>query len=105
MDIHVLQGEREMAKDNRSLARFSLTDITPMTAGAARIEVTFTIDANGILDVRALDQRTGHSQGVVVHPSYGISKDTVREMIKESFQHAQEDFQTRMLIDSGQKQQ
>jgi molecular chaperone DnaK/molecular chaperone HscA len=100
VDIHVLQGEREMAKDNRSLARFSLTDITPMTAGAARIEVTFTIDANGILDVRALDQRTGHSQGVVVHPSYGISKDTVREMIKESFQHAQEDFQTRMLIDS-----
>jgi molecular chaperone DnaK/molecular chaperone HscA len=100
VDIHVLQGEREMAKDNRSLARFSLTDITPMTAGAARIEVTFTIDANGILDVRALDQRTGRSQGVVVHPSYGISKDTVREMIKESFQHAQEDFQTRMLIDS-----
>jgi molecular chaperone DnaK/molecular chaperone HscA len=100
VDIHVLQGEREMAKDNRSLARFSLTDITPMTAGAARIEVTFTIDANGILDVRALDQRTGHSQGVVVHPSYGISKDTVREMIKESFQHAQEDFQARMLIDS-----
>ena len=100
VDIHVLQGEREMAKDNRSLARFSLTDIAPMTAGAARIEVTFTIDANGILDVRALDQRTGHSQGVVVHPSYGISKDTVREMIKESFQHAQEDFQTRMLIDS-----
>ncbi len=100
VDIHVLQGEREMVKDNRSLARFSLSDIAPMTAGAARIEVTFTIDANGILDVRALDQRTGHSQGVVVHPSYGISKDTVREMIKESFQHAQEDFKTRMLIDS-----
>ncbi len=100
VDIHVLQGERELSKDNRSLARFSLTGIDPMTAGAARIEVTFMIDANGILDVRALDQRTGKSQGVVVHPSYGLGREDVRELIKESFVHAKEDFETRLLIDA-----
>jgi molecular chaperone DnaK/molecular chaperone HscA len=100
VDIHVLQGERELAKDNRSLARFSLTGIEPMIAGAARIEVTFMIDANGILDVRAVDQRTGQSQGVVVHSSYGLSRDDVRDLIKESFVHAKEDFETRLLIDA-----
>ncbi|MHB1606190.1 MAG: molecular chaperone DnaK [Leptospirales bacterium] len=100
VDIHVLQGERELSRDNRSLARFSLTDIDPMTAGAARIEVTFMIDANGILDVRALDQRTGKSQGVVVHPAYGLNRDDVRALIKESYVHAKEDFETRLLIDA-----
>ena len=100
VDIHVLQGERALAKDNRSLARFSLTGIEPMIAGAARIEVTFMIDANGILDVRAVDQRTGQSQGVVVHSSYGLSRDDVRDLIKESFVHAKEDFETRLLIDA-----
>ncbi|MHB1287053.1 MAG: molecular chaperone DnaK [Leptospirales bacterium] len=100
VDIHVLQGERELSKDNRSLARFSLTGIDPMTAGAARIEVTFMIDANGILDVRALDQRTEKSQGVVVHPSYGLAREDVRELVKESFVHAKEDFETRLLIDA-----
>jgi Fe-S protein assembly chaperone HscA len=100
VDIHVLQGERELAKDNRSLARFSLTGIDPMVAGAARIEVTFMIDANGILDVRAVDQKTGQSQGVVVHSSYGLSREDVRDLIKESFLHAKEDFETRLLIDA-----
>ncbi len=100
VDIHVLQGERELAKDNRSLARFSLTGIEPMIAGAARVEVTFMIDANGILDVRAVDQRTGQSQGVVVHSSYGLSREDVRDLIKESFLHAKEDFETRLLIDA-----
>ena len=100
VDIHVLQGERELAKDNRSLARFSLTGIEPMIAGAARIEVTFMIDANGILDVRAVDQRTGQSQGVVVHSSYGLNREDVRDLIKESFVHAKEDFETRLLIDA-----
>jgi Fe-S protein assembly chaperone HscA len=100
VDIHVLQGERELAKDNRSLARFSLTGIDPMIAGAARIEVTFMIDANGILDVRAVDQKTGQSQGVVVHSSYGLSREDVRDLIKESFAHAKEDFETRLLIDA-----
>jgi Fe-S protein assembly chaperone HscA len=100
VDIHVLQGERELAKDNRSLARFSLTGIDPLPAGAARVEVTFMIDANGILDVRAVDQRTGKSQGVVVHPSYGLTRDDVRGLIKESFEHAKEDFETRLLIDA-----
>ena len=100
VDIHVLQGERELAKDNRSLARFSLTGIDPMVAGAARIEVTFMIDANGILDVRAVDQKTGQSQGVVVHSSYGLSREDVRDLIKDSFLHAKEDFETRLLIDA-----
>ncbi|MHB8544523.1 MAG: molecular chaperone DnaK [Leptospirales bacterium] len=105
VDIHVLQGERELSRDNRSLARFSLTDIDPMTAGAARIEVTFMIDANGILDVRALDQRTGKSQGVVVHPAYGLNRDDVRALIKESYVHAKEDFETRLLIDANTEAQ
>lgn len=100
VDIHVLQGERELSRDNRSLARFSLTGIDPMTAGAARIEVTFMIDANGILDVRALDQRTGKSQGVVVHPSYGLDREDVRALVKDSYVHAKEDFETRLLIDA-----
>lgn len=105
VDIHVLQGERELSKDNRSLARFSLTDIDPMTAGAARIEVTFMIDANGILDVRALDQRTGKSQGVVVHPAYGLNRDDVRALVKDSYVHAKEDFETRLLIDANTEAQ
>jgi molecular chaperone DnaK/molecular chaperone HscA len=71
-----------------------------MIAGAARIEVTFMIDANGILDVRAVDQKTGQSQGVVVHSSYGLSREDVRDLIKESFAHAKEDFETRLLIDA-----
>jgi molecular chaperone DnaK/molecular chaperone HscA len=100
VDIHVLQGEREMAMDNRSLARFTLSDIPPLPAGAPRIEVTFQIDANGILEVAAREQTTGRQANVVVHPSYGLAKDDVRNLLKDAFAHAAEDFATRLLIDA-----
>ncbi|HTP88756.1 MAG TPA: Fe-S protein assembly chaperone HscA [Bryobacteraceae bacterium] len=93
--IHVLQGEREMARDCRSLARFDLKDIAPMQAGMARIEVRFLIDANGILNVTARDQRTGKEQSVDVKPSYGLSDEQVARMIQESFEKAEDDFRER----------
>ena len=100
VDIHVLQGEREMAADNRSLGRFTLSGIPPLPAGAPRIEVTFQIDANGILEVTAREQTTGQRANVVIHPSYGLAKDDVRELLKEAFAHAKDDFALRLLIDS-----
>ncbi len=100
VDIHVLQGEREMAADNRSLGRFTLSGIPPLPAGAPRIEVTFQIDANGILEVTAREQTTGQRAHVVIHPSYGLGKDDVRELLKEAFAHAKDDFALRLLIDS-----
>jgi Fe-S protein assembly chaperone HscA len=95
--IHVVQGEREMVKDCRSLARFDLKDIQPMPAGMARIEVQFLIDANGILNVTARDQRTGKEQSVEVKPSYGLTDEQVEAMIRESFDHAEEDFNERQV--------
>jgi Fe-S protein assembly chaperone HscA len=89
--IHVVQGEREMAKDCRSLARFDLKGIAPMPAGMARIEVRFLIDANGILNVTALDARTGKEQSVEVKPSYGLTDEQVEAMIEASIHHAEED--------------
>lgn len=100
VDIQVLQGERELARDNRSLARFTLANIPPLPAGVPRIEVTFQIDANGILEVSAREQTTGRESKVVVHPSYGLSKEDVRALLKEAFSHAQEDFSARLLIDA-----
>src|SRR6202035_4799082 len=82
--IHVVQGEREMIKDCRSLARFDLKDIAPMPAGLARIEVRFLIDANGILNVTARDQRTGKEHSVDVKPSYGLTDDEIERMLEES---------------------
>jgi Fe-S protein assembly chaperone HscA len=95
--IHVLQGERELVKDCRSLARFDLKDIDPVPAGAARIEVRFLIDANGILNVTARDQRTGKEQSVDVTPSYGLTDEQVEAMIRESFEKAEEDFRARQV--------
>jgi molecular chaperone DnaK len=90
--IHVVQGEREMAKDCRSLARFDLKGIAPMTAGFARIEVRFLIDANGILNVTARDARTGKEQSMDVKPSYGLTDEQVEAMIEASIDHAEEDY-------------
>lgn len=98
--IHVVQGERELVKDNRSLARFDLKDIDPLPAGLARIEVRFLIDANGILNVTARDQRTGREQSVDVKPSYGLTDEQVEKMIQESFEKAEQDFSERQVRES-----
>jgi Fe-S protein assembly chaperone HscA len=95
--IHVVQGERELAKDCRSLARFDLKDIDPMPAGMARIEVRFLIDANGILNVTARDLRTGKEQSVDVKPSYGLTDEQVEGMITESITLAESDFKERQV--------
>jgi molecular chaperone DnaK (HSP70) len=95
--IHVLQGERELVKDCRSLARFDLKDIDPVPAGFARIEVRFLIDANGILNVIARDARTGKEQAVEVKPSYGLTEEQVEAMIRESFEKAEDDMRERQL--------
>jgi molecular chaperone DnaK len=99
VDIHILQGERELVKDNRSLARFRLK-VPPLPAGVPRIEVTFLLDANGILNVTASDMRTGQSQSIDVKPSYGLSDNEVEQMIEDSFKFAQEDVSARKLIEA-----
>ncbi len=100
VDMHVLQGERELVKDNRSLARFELSGIDPMPAGMPRIEVTFLIDANGILQVNARELRTGKAASIEVKPSYGLTDTEVERMIEESFVHAEEDVASRLLIEA-----
>ncbi|HEY6640357.1 MAG TPA: molecular chaperone DnaK [Nitrospiraceae bacterium] len=99
VDIHILQGERELVKDNRSLARFRLK-VPPLPAGVPRIEVMFLIDANGILNVLAKDMRTGQSQSIEVKPSYGLSDNEVERMIEDSFKFAADDVSARKLIEA-----
>src|SRR5713101_8072054 len=103
--IHVLQGERELAKDCRSLARFDLKGIPPMSAGMPRIEVKFLIDANGILHVSAREQRSGKEAEIEVQPSYGLTDDQVESMILESFDQAEEDFRQRQVIEARSEAQ
>jgi molecular chaperone DnaK (HSP70) len=100
VDMHVVQGERDLAKDNRSLARFDLQGVPPMPAGLPRIEVTFLIDANGILGVRAKEVRSGTEASVEVKPTYGLSEAEVERMIDESLEHAEADVRARGLIDA-----
>ncbi len=99
VDMHVLQGERELAKDCRSLARFDLRGIDPMPAGMPKIEVTFLIDANGILQVTAKELRTGKAAAIEVRPTYGLSDADVTRMVEESFEYAEADVEARMLIE------
>ena len=99
VDIHILQGERELVKDNRSLARFQLK-MPPLPAGVPRVEVTFLIDANGILHVTARDIRTSEAQSVQVKPSHGLTDDEVEGMIRDSFQFAEEDVKARQVIEA-----
>ncbi len=98
--IHVVQGEREMAKDCRSLARFDLKGIPPMSAGLPRIEVKFLIDANGILQVSAREQRSGKQAEIEVKPTYGLTDEQVESMILESFDYAEADIEQRQLIEA-----
>jgi molecular chaperone DnaK (HSP70) len=98
--IHVLQGERELAKDCRSLARFDLKGIPPMTAGLPRIEVKFLIDANGLLHVSAVEARSGKQAEIEVKPTYGLTDEQVESMILESFDNAEADFEQRQLIEA-----
>jgi len=100
VDVHVLQGERELASDCRSLARFRLRGIPPMPAGMPRIEVRFQIDANGILSVSARELRTSIEQTIEVKPSYGLTDQEVERMLIDSFEHAEADFEARLLIDA-----
>ncbi len=103
--IHVLQGERELAKDCRSLARFDLKNIPPMVAGLPRIEVKFLIDANGILQVSAREQRSGQEAQVEVKPTYGLTDEQVETMILDSFDHAETDITARQVIEATNEAQ
>lgn len=91
VDIHVLQGEREMAADNKTLGRFQLTDIPPAPRGIPQIEVTFKIDANGIVNVSAKDKATGKSQAITIQSSSGLSDEEIERMVKDAELHAEED--------------
>jgi molecular chaperone HscA len=100
MALHVVQGEREKVADCRSLARFELRGIPPMTAGAARIGVSFDVDADGLLSVAAREQRTGVEASIVVKPSYGLTDGEIARMLQESFAHAGDDAQARALAET-----
>ena len=97
MAIHVLQGERDLVSECRSLARFELRGIPPMAAGAARIRVTFQVDADGLLNVQARELGSGVEASVVVKPSYGLADDQIAQMLKDSFTHAEDDMAARSL--------
>lgn len=99
VDIHVLQGERQMAADNKTLGRFQLTDIPPAPRGFPQIEVSFDIDANGIVNVRAVDKGTNKEQSITIKSSSGLSDEEIERMVKEAEEHAEEDKKRREEVD------
>jgi molecular chaperone HscA len=99
-DLHVLQGERETVDQCRSLAKFQLKGIQPMAAGMARLEVTFLVDADGILSVSAREETTGQEAHVQVKPSYGLSDEQIEQMLLDSYDHAEEDLKKRQLLEA-----
>jgi Fe-S protein assembly chaperone HscA len=103
VDINIYQGERELTKDCRSLGRFRLSGIPPMPAQLAQVDVTFLVDANGLLTVSAREQRSGREAKVTVQPSHGLTKDEVERLVLESVEHAREDFHARRLIELRNK--
>src|SRR5262249_48675515 len=100
VEIHVLQGERPMASDNRTLGKFQLVGIPPAPRGMPQIEVTFDIDANGIVNVSAKDRGTGKSQAITITSSSGLAKEEVEEMVKAAQSHAEEDKKKREEIEA-----
>ncbi len=100
MQIHVVQGEREMVAHNRSLARFELAGIPPLPAGIARVKVTFTVDADGLLTVAAEEKTTGARQAVHVKPSYGLPPEDIERMLRESMENARKDITERLLLEA-----
>jgi molecular chaperone HscA len=99
-ELHVVQGERELAKDCRSLARFTLKGVPPMPAGMARLDVTFRVDENNLLSVTAVERTTGITQTIDVKPSYGLSDEQVEAMLEDAFDHGEEDLEARRLSDA-----
>jgi molecular chaperone HscA len=97
MALHVVQGERELVSDCRSLARFELRGIPPMAAGAARIRVTFEVDADGLLNVRAREQGSGVEAAITIKPSYGLADEDIARMLQDGFARAEDDLQARAL--------
>ena len=98
--VHVLQGEREVASGNKSLGKFDLSDIPPAPRGTPQIEVTFDIDANGILNVSAKDQATGKEQSIIIKASSGLSEEEINNMVQDAEKHAEEDKKVKELVDA-----
>ena len=96
--VHVLQGERDMASGNKSLGQFNLSDIPPAPRGMPQIEVTFDIDANGILNVSAKDKATNKEQSIIIKSSSGLSDDEIEKMVKDAELHAEEDKKFQELV-------
>lgn len=100
VQLNVVQGEREMVQDCRMLGRFELQDIPPMKAGIPRVEVTFTIDADGLLNITAIEKLTGVKQHVEIRPAYGIDNQDIMRMVEDSYIHAEEDHEIRLLAET-----